>query len=112
MTSFKIHVEDALERLKKGQTVHGRATPGTMPTSAGSRASPAPPQSGPKGILKRPSLPGLIEEGDETGTTPGGLEAEDSRLTTGRFGKWVDGWALDISVGCGIVNLAWDLFRF
>ena len=58
MTSFKIHLQDTIDRLKKGQTVHGRATPNQM------RNSPAPPQTS-KSILKKPALPGLVEEGDE-----------------------------------------------
>lgn len=46
LTSFKIQLADSIERLKKGQGIHGRVNPGRRPTQA-------------KGATKKPVVVGI-----------------------------------------------------
>lgn len=48
MTSYKLHLEDAIERMKKGQQLHGRMTREQL-----KKRSTPPPGKGGKGILRR-----------------------------------------------------------
>ena len=48
MTSYKLHLEDAIERMKKGQNLHGRMSRDQLKK----RGTP-PPGKGGKGILRR-----------------------------------------------------------
>lgn len=49
MSSFKMHLQDTIDRLKKGQNVHGRVMPGR-----GGRSRSDTSQV--RGILKRPGV--------------------------------------------------------
>lgn len=46
MTTYKLHLEDTIERMKKGQNIHGRMTKDQFKK----RGASSPPN---KGILRR-----------------------------------------------------------
>lgn len=76
MTSYKLHLEDAIERMKKGQNLHGRMSRDQL-----KKRSTTPPGKTGKGILRRSVMADeaigtgdAIHEDQETITTLEGVE--------------------------------------
>ncbi|XP_048765698.2 WD repeat-containing protein 97-like isoform X2 [Ostrea edulis] len=103
MTSYKLHLTDTIERMTKGQNIHGRVRGGGK-----SRGTP-PPSS--RSILKKPSIGGgdLIPEDQETITTLPEERNSRSKSITVTFDKPPDPALIDTATCIDAINYFCDM---